>query len=229
MPLAVPQPRCQIAADRSHDADHHAEITAPPTAATSLRPLQLAVCALRRRSPHHSRNPPDRQIAIDGDPTLPTAGSFPEGFRTPAPARADTLPWAGIRNPAHEQTRLGPKRAAAARGRPPLRRSAHEVKADVSTGPRDDRPYQASDARASATATLSTLGHRFANASEVIASRLHVEPEAARLYGPPCRRGASTPLRGVVGTACAQFTDARTGFRRIAMNCSTSRVLPNAA
>ena len=37
-------------------------------------------------------------------PASPIAGSFLGGFRTPAPERADTLRWAGTRNPAQSLT-----------------------------------------------------------------------------------------------------------------------------
>ena len=67
MPLPVLQPRCVRAAEHSRCIARHTNTALPKSPPPSLRPLQLAACALLRRPSHHSRKPPRRQIAIDDD------------------------------------------------------------------------------------------------------------------------------------------------------------------
>ena len=102
MPLPVLQPRCLRAAEHSRCIARHTNTALPISPSPSLRPLQLAACALLRRPSHHSRKPPRRQIAIDDDRHVAPRVLSLEAFGRRPQNALIRLRWAGIRYPAHE-------------------------------------------------------------------------------------------------------------------------------
>ena len=102
----MPQPRCLRAAEHSCCVAPYTNLALPKSAAPSLRPLQLAACALPRRPSHHSRKPPRRQIAIDDGRHLAPRGFLPWRLSDAGPRAADALWWAGIRNSRYHPSAL---------------------------------------------------------------------------------------------------------------------------